>query len=77
MTETIVIINCSQKQTGSEPETLTLGGNQSVQVKLSKQRYVLSGSAIFMCGYTRHCHPSIVHEVAVSASGIAVFVRAH
>ena len=76
----IVVINCSRISTGSEKETLTLGGVQSVQVKPSKQRYVISGSAIITCGYTHmqdECQPAVVHEVAVSASGSAACVGAH
>ena len=76
----IVMINCSRICTGSDKETLTLGGDQSVQVKLSKQRFVLSGSAIVMCGYTHmqeDCQPAVVYEVAVSASGSAACVGAH
>ena len=52
------MLNEKQKETGSEQETLTLDGNQNVQVKLSKQRYVLNGGAIIMCGYT-HMQPSV------------------
>ena len=77
----MLMTNCSQKQTGSGKETLTLSGNQSVQVKPSKFSInVLSGSAIIMCGYTHmpdECQPAVVHEVAVSASGTAVCVGAH